>query len=224
MLNLNNNISESIIQTIVSEKSIDYIKAVKFMEKRVDQIISNKNSELIWLLYHPNIYTVGKNSKSSDFLKKPEIPVHKTNRGGQITYHGPGQRIVYFMIDLNKRNKDLRRFISLIENSLINILYKYHIESTTFKNRVGIWVIKNQGKTLDKEKKIGAIGLRIKKWITYHGLSFNIKTNLKYYDYINSCGLLEYKNTSLENLGIDISVRDFDKEYLAEFKKNLKNL
>ena len=128
------------------------------------------------------------------------------------------------MIDLNKRNKDLRRFISLIENSLINILYKYHIESTTFKNRVGIWVIKNQGKTLDKEKKIGAIGLRIKKWITYHGLSFNIKTNLKYYDYINSCGLLEYKNTSLENLGIDISVRDFDKEYLAEFKKNLKNL
>ena len=100
----------------------------------------------------------------------------------------------------------------------------YNIESTTFKNRVGIWVIKNQGKTLDKEKKIGAIGLRIKKWITYHGLSFNIKTNLEYYDYINSCGLLEYKNTSLENLGIDVSVRDFDKEYLAEFKKNLKNL
>ena len=128
------------------------------------------------------------------------------------------------MIDLNKRNKDLRKFISLIENSLIKILYKYNIESTTFKDRVGIWVIKNQGKTLIKEKKIGAIGLRIKKWITYHGLSFNIKTDLKYYEYINSCGLSEYQNTSLNDLGIDITEKEFDKEYLLEFKKNLLNL
>ena len=207
-----------------TDKFINYELALSDMQNRVDQIITKSKNEMIWFLNHNHIYTQGTSSSDQEILKKNNIPIFKTNRGGKTTYHGPGQRIVYFMIDLNKRNKDLRRFISLIENSLINILYKYHIESTTFKNRVGIWVIKNQGKTLDKEKKIGAIGLRIKKWITYHGLSFNIKTNLKYYDYINSCGLLEYKNTSLENLGIDISVRDFDKEYLAEFKKNLKNL
>ena len=207
-----------------TDKFINYELALSDMQNRVDQIITKSKNEMIWFLNHNHIYTQGTSSSDQEILKKNNIPIFKTNRGGKTTYHGPGQRIVYFMIDLNKRNKDLRRFISLIENSLINILYKYHIESTTFKNRVGIWVVKNQGKTLDKEKKIGAIGLRIKKWITYHGLSFNIKTNLKYYDYINSCGLLEYKNTSLENLGIDISVRDFDKEYLAEFKKNLKNL
>ena len=207
-----------------TDNFINYELALSDMQKRVDQIITKSKNEMIWFLNHNHIYTQGTSSSDQEILKKNNIPIFKTNRGGKTTYHGPGQRIVYFMIDLNKRNKDLRRFISLIENSLINILYKYHIESTTFKNRVGIWVIKNQGKTLDKEKKIGAIGLRIKKWITYHGLSFNIKTNLKYYDYINSCGLLEYKNTSLENLGIDISVRDFDNEYLAEFKKNLKNL
>ena len=207
-----------------TDKFINYELALSDMQNRVDQIITKSKNEMIWFLNHNHIYTQGTSSSDQEILKKNNIPIFKTNRGGKTTYHGPGQRIVYFMIDLNKRNKDLRRFISLIENSLINILYKYHIESTTFKNRVGIWVIKNQGKTLDKEKKIGAIGLRIKKWITYHGLSFNIKTNLKYYDYINSCGLLEYKNTSLENLGIDVSVRDFDKEYLAEFKKNLKNL
>ena len=207
-----------------TDKFINYELALSDMQNRVDQIITKSKNEMIWFLNHNHIYTQGTSSSDQEILKKNNIPIFKTNRGGKTTYHGPGQRIVYFMIDLNKRNKDLRKFISLIENSLINILYKYHIESTTFKNRVGIWVIKNQGKTLDKEKKIGAIGLRIKKWITYHGLSFNIKTNLKYYDYINSCGLLEYKNTSLENLGIDISVRDFDREYLAEFKKNLKNL
>ncbi len=207
-----------------TDKFINYELALSDMQNRVDQIITKSKNEMIWFLNHNHIYTQGTSSSNQEILKKNNIPIFKTNRGGKTTYHGPGQRIVYFMIDLNKRNKDLRKFISLIENSLINILYKYHIESTTFKNRVGIWVIKNQGKTLDKEKKIGAIGLRIKKWITYHGLSFNIKTNLKYYDYINSCGLLEYKNTSLENLGIDISVSDFDKEYLAEFKKNLKNL
>tara|TARA_B100000029_G_scaffold369132_1_gene362939 strand:- start:212 stop:859 length:648 start_codon:yes stop_codon:yes gene_type:complete len=207
-----------------TDKFINYELALSDMQNRVDQIITKSKNEMIWFLNHNHIYTQGTSSSDQEILKKNNIPIFKTNRGGKTTYHGPGQRIVYFMIDLNKRNKDLRKFISLIENSLINILYKYHIESTTFKNRVGIWVIKNQGKTLDKEKKIGAIGLRIKKWITYHGLSFNIKTNLKYYDYINSCGLLEYKNTSLENLGIDISVSDFDKEYLAEFKKNLKNL
>ena len=109
----------------------------------------------------------------------------------------------------------------LIEISLINLLETYNIESTTFKDRVGVWVIKNQGKTLEKEMKIGAIGLRIKKWITYHGLSFNIKPDLEYYEHIHACGLTEYQNTSLKQLGINISSETFDQEYLVEFKKLL---
>ena len=207
-----------------TDKFINYELALSDMQNRVDQIITKSKNEMIWFLNHNHIYTQGTSSSDQEILKKNNIPILKTNRGGKTTYHGPGQRIVYFMIDLNKRNKDLRKFISLIENSLIKILYKYNIESTTFKDRVGIWVIKNQGKTLIKEKKIGAIGLRIKKWITYHGLSFNIKTDLKYYEYINSCGLSEYQNTSLNDLGIDITEKEFDKEYLLEFKKNLLNL
>tara|TARA_Y100001970_G_C14053130_1_gene760039 strand:+ start:113 stop:760 length:648 start_codon:yes stop_codon:yes gene_type:complete len=207
-----------------SDKFINYELALSEMQKRVDQILTKSKEEMVWFLNHNHIYTQGTSSSDNEILKKNNIPILKTNRGGKTTYHGPGQRIVYFMIDLNKRNKDLRKFISLIENSLIKILYKYNIESTTFKDRVGIWVIKNQGKTLIKEKKIGAIGLRIKKWITYHGLSFNIKTDLKYYEYINSCGLSEYQNTSLNDLGIDITEKEFDKEYLLEFKKNLLNL
>ncbi len=176
-----------------TDKFINYELAISEMQKRVDKIQTKSKEEMIWFLNHNHIYTQGTSSSDNEILKKNNIPILKTNRGGKTTYHGPGQRIVYFMIDLNKRNKDLRKFISLIENSLIKILYKYNIESTTFKDRVGIWVIKNQGKALIKEKKIGAIGLRIKKWITYHGLSFNIKTDLKYYEYINSCGLSEYK-------------------------------
>ena len=133
-----------------TDKFINYELALSDMQNRVDQIITKSKNEMVWFLNHNHIYTQGTSSSDQEILKKNNIPIFKTNRGGKTTYHGPGQRIVYFMIDLNKRNKDLRKFISLIENSLINILYKYHIESTTFRNSVGIWVIKNQGKTLDK--------------------------------------------------------------------------
>ncbi len=222
MLNLNNNISESIIQTIVSEKSIDYIKAVKFMEKRVDQIISNKNSELIWLLYHPNIYTVGKNSKSSDFLKKPEIPVHKTNRGGQITYHGPGQRIAYFMINLNNRKRDVRYFVNILEKIMIDTLKEFNVIAKSRNDRIGIWVTKCRNKSLSREKKIGSIGVRIKKWVTYHGISININPNLDYFNFINPCGIKNYPITSLKELGVVSKISDFDEVLIEKSNKFFK--
>ena len=207
-----------------STKLVDYESSIQFMQSRVKKIQNKHENELLWFLNHNHIYTQGTSANQSEILKSNNIRIIKTNRGGKTTYHGPGQRIVYFLINLNNRKKDVRKFISIIEDSLITYLSTHNIEAKSFKDRVGIWVVKNQGKSLLKEKKIGAIGLRIKKWITYHGLSFNIKPDLKYYEYINSCGLSEYKNTSLQELGINISEREFDKEYLIEFKKNLKNL
>ncbi len=212
------------IEIIKKYNLLDYETCVKFMQERVDKIFNNSTSELIWFLNHDHIYTQGTSSSKNEILKKTKIRIIKTNRGGKTTYHGPGQRIVYFMINLNKRKKDIREFINIIEKSVIDLLDSYNIESTTYRNRVGIWVTGMNGKKFNKEKKIGAIGLRLKKWITYHGLSFNIKPNLKNYDNINACGLNNFKNTSLEELGIAITEKNFDEKYSEIFLNNIKKL
>ena len=211
------------IEIKISKKPVDYRKAVIFMEKRLDKIREGKARELIWILEHNDIYTAGSRSKKSEILDK-KIKVIKTNRGGKITWHGKGQLVCYFVINLNKRNKDIRKFITIIENSLISFLANYNIEAQTFKDRVGVWVTKSNNISFDKEKKIGAIGLRIKKWITYHGLSFNINPDLKYYNYIHSCGLKEYKNTSMEELGIKLEQSEFDNKFKKIFLEKLKTI
>ena len=208
------------VETIISKELVDYIDAFKFMEKRVEDIINNKKPELIWFLSHPKIYTSGITSKKEDFLKKPIIPVHKTNRGGQITYHGPGQRIIYLMINLNNK-KDIRYFIKLIEKISIETLREFNIESRSYDNRIGIWVTKLENKFLKKEKKIGSIGIRIKKWVTFHGASFNIYPDLKYFKQINPCGLKNYDMTSLKDLGINASLEDFDNFFIKNLNKYL---
>ncbi len=203
---------------------VDYEAAIKFMQLRVSEISSNLQKELIWFLNHDHIYTQGTSAKENEILKMNKIRIVKTNRGGKTTYHGPGQRIVYFMIDLNNKQKDIRKFITIIEQSLIDFLKNYNIKATTFKDRVGIWVTGKDGKIFVKEEKIGAIGLRLKNWITYHGLSFNIKPEMKNYGYINACGLANFKNTSLSQLGIDLDEEKFDNEYLNIFLNNLQKL
>ena len=203
---------------------VDYETSVKFMQLRVKQISRNLQKELIWFLNHDHIYTKGTSANENEILKTNEIKIVKTNRGGKTTYHGPGQRIVYFMIDLNSKKKDIRKFITIIEQSLIEFLKKYKINATTFKDRVGIWVTGKDGQTFDKEEKIGAIGLRLQKWITYHGLSFNIKPDMTNYEYINACGLENFKNTSLFELGINLDEECFDNEYSKIFLKNLQQL
>ena len=203
---------------------VDYEAAIKFMQLRVSEISSNLQKELIWFLNHDHIYTQGTSSKENEIIKINKIKIIKTNRGGKTTYHGPGQRIVYFMIDLNSKKKDIRKFITIIEQSLIDFLKNYKINATTFKDRVGIWVTGKDGQTFDKEEKIGAIGLRLQKWITYHGLSFNIKPDMTKYEYINACGLENFKNTSLFELGINLDEECFDTEYSKIFLKNLQQL
>ena len=202
---------------------VDYEKSVEFMKSRVSEIITESKEELIWFLNHDHIYTQGTSATKNEILKKNKIQIIKTNRGGKTTYHGPGQRIIYFIINLNKRKKDIRQFISIIESSLMEFLKMYNIDCATYKNRVGIWVIGKDGEKFNKEEKIGAIGLRLKNWITYHGLSFNINPDMKNYDYINACGLENYNNTSLKELGIKINEERFDKEFSQIFLKNINN-
>ena len=210
------------IEIKISNNQINYEDAVKYMESRVDDISKNQSQELLWFLNHNHIFTQGTSASEEEILDSNLIKIIKTNRGGKTTYHGPGQRIVYFMLNLNNKKKDVRKFITIIENSLISFLAQYNIEAQAFKDRVGIWVTKSNNITFDKEKKIGAIGLRIKKWITYHGLSFNINPDLKYYNYIHSCGLKDYQNTSMEELGIKLEQSEFDNKFKKIFIEKLK--
>ena len=218
MLHIDNN-----FEIKISEENIDYEKAIKLMKKRVNDILSKKEKELIWFLNHDHIYTCGTSSNQSEILHKTNVPIINTNRGGKVTYHGPGQRIIYLMINLNNRKKDIRKFINVLENSVICLLKNFQIESTSFSNRVGIWVTKANGVKLSKEKKIGAIGLRIQKWITYHGLSFNIDPDLTYYKNIKACGLTNYSATSLRELGINLSQKEFDQIFISILDKKLKS-
>ena len=209
------------IEIINSRELINYESAIEFMKTRINKIHTNNEDELIWFLEHDHVYTQGTSAKDDEIIKLSNTNIIKTNRGGKTTYHGPGQRVIYFLINLNKRKKDIRKFISIIEESLISFLAVYNVEAKSFKDRVGIWVTKSNNIKFEKEKKIGAIGLRVSKWITYHGLSFNINPDMKYYDNINACGLKNYKNTSLKELNVDINYREFDNKFSQIFLKNL---
>ncbi len=175
-----------------SKKPIKYEYAIDFMETRLQNIHENKSKDLIWILEHEDIYTAGTNYKEVEIIDK-SIDIIKTNRGGKITYHGPGQLICYFVIDLKKRNKDIRKFISLIEKTIIETLKFYKIETFADKSNIGIWY-----KDQSDIKKIAAIGVRVSKWIAYHGFSININNNLKKYEAIVPCGIQDKGVTSLE--------------------------
>jgi len=179
-----------------SVKSIDYIKSMNNLEKRVLDVFSGKKSELLWILEHPHICTAGTRSKKEDLLDK-SIKVIKTNRGGKHTLHGPGQKVVYFVLNLNKRKKDIRSLINKIESCIIEILLEYGIDSYADKKNIGIWVGDKE-----KSKKIAAIGVRVKKWIAYHGFAINVSNDLSKYNSIIPCGIKNKGVTSLKKLGV----------------------
>ena len=182
------------IEIKISKKPVEYQKAIKFLENRLTKIMKNQEKELIWVLTHNDIYTGGTSFNKDEILDK-SINVVKTNRGGKITYHGKGQIIFYFVIDLNKRKKDIRKFINVIENTIIMTLKYYKIDSESDSKNIGIWV-----KHKNKLSKVGAIGIKIKKWIAYHGFSINIKTNLKNFNKIVPCGIKNRKVINLRNI------------------------
>ena len=182
------------IEIKISKKPVEYYKAFKTLEKRHLDVINNKKPELIWILEHPSVFTAGVSFKDEDLLDKIQ-KIIKTNRGGRITYHGPGQLVFYVVINLKKRKQDIRWFINILENTLINTLRNYKVVAKANRKNVGIWV-----KHKRKIKKIAAIGIKIKKWVAYHGFSLNINVNLKEYKKIIPCGL---KNRNVINL-VDI--------------------
>ena len=199
-----------------SEKPVIYEEAKKLMEERLLNVDLNKSNELIWTLEHPDIYTAGTSYNESDILDK-SIKILETNRGGKITYHGPGQLICYFVIDLKKRKKDIRNFISIIEKTIIETLNFFNIKSFSDKEIIGIWY--NDTKEI---KKVAAIGVRISKWIAYHGFSINICNNLEKYDAIIPCGIKDKGVTNLKQIK-DQDYKELDKKLIEFFISNLNN-
>ena len=197
-----------------SEKPVIYEDAKKMMEERLLNVDLNKSNELIWTLEHPDIYTAGTSYSESDILDK-SIKILETNRGGKITYHGPGQLICYFVIDLKKRKKDIRNFISIIEKTIIETLNFFNIKSFADKENIGIWYNDNK-----KIKKVAAIGVRISKWIAYHGFSINICNNLEKYNAIIPCGIKDKGVTNLKQIK-DQDYKELEKKLVEIFISNL---
>ena len=198
-----------------STKLVNYAEAIDFLEKRLVKVNLNKSNELIWLLEHPSTFTAGVSYKKKEILDK-KINLIKTNRGGKITWHGPGQLICYFVIDLSKRKKDIRKFVTLIEKTIIQTLKKYKINSFSDRKNIGIWV-----NDKNKTKKIGAIGIKIKKWIAYHGFSLNINNSLHQYKKIIPCGIKDKEVSNLKLIKNQNYMKIKD-EIVLNFIKNLE--
>ena len=201
------------IEVKVSKRRISYKFAMKILQKRVDKLKKNKGKELLWILEHPVTYTAGIRSNNKEIIDK-RIKIINTNRGGKITLHNPGQKIIYFVLNLNKRKKDVRKLINTIEKSIIEFLKIYKILGNKDKKNIGIWVNK---------KKIAAIGLRVSRWIAYHGCSINVNNNLDEYLKINPCGLNNRKITSMynENALLDNNI---EKKLINIFIKNINKI
>ena len=200
-----------------SQNPVKYEDAISFMEDRLKDIDLKKVDDLIWVLEHNHIYTSGTSYNENEIIDK-SINIIKTNRGGKITYHGPGQLICYFVIDLKKGKKDIRKFISVIEKSIIETLNLYDIETFADKKNIGIWY--NDNSTI---KKVAAIGVRVSKWIAYHGFSININNDLKKYDAIIPCGIKDKGITNLKQIK-NQNYDDLENKLIEIFKTNLKNL
>ena len=199
-----------------SKKPVNYQYAIKFMEQRLSEVSKNKSKELLWILEHDDIYTAGTSYKENEILDK-SIDIFKTNRGGKITYHGPGQLICYFVIDLKKIKKDIRNFISIIEKTIIDSLKSYDINTFSDKENIGIWYDDNS-----EIKKVAAIGVRVSKWIAYHGFSININNDLKKYDAIIPCGINDKGITNLKTIN-NQSYTDLKDRIIKNFISNLQN-
>ena len=179
-----------------SVKPVDYDKSIKILESRVKNVLLGKKEELLWLIEHEPVYTAGTTSNNNDLLDK-KVKVIKTKRGGKHTFHGPGQKVVYFVLNLNKRGKDIRKLVTKIENCIIEVLKEYKIDSYADKKNIGIWVGKK-----NNSMKIAAIGIRVKRWVAYHGFALNVSNNLSHFEKIIPCGIKNKKVTSLKKLGI----------------------
>ena len=200
------------IEYFLDKKTIDYPDSIEFMEKKVEDIHKDNCKEFLWFLEHDNIYTAGTSAKQKDLINSNKFKVYKSSRGGQYTYHGPGQRVVYLMLNLRKKGYDIRKFISLIEEWIIKSLKDIDVHAVNDKNHVGIWI-----KDKNSLKKISSIGLRVRKGITFHGISINLNPNLENFKGINPCGNDPKDVTSLEEIGLKNKIKKFDQVLIKNF-------
>jgi lipoyl(octanoyl) transferase len=205
----------------IDDGLIDYPIALKAMEERAQGIRDDKEPELIWLLQHPPLYTGGTSAKQEDLINADGLPVYQTGRGGQYTWHGPGQRVAYVLLDLNQRGRDVRRYVQTLEDWIIDCLAQFNVKGQRRKGRVGIWV-ERPDKGLQHEDKIAAIGVRITRWVTWHGLAINVDPDLSGYAGIVPCGIdaPELGVTSLADLGVTASLADVDLALKSTFTRH----
>ena len=206
--------NKNVIEFFNSSELVDYKKSIELMEKRVEGINEGNASELLWFLEHPSIYTAGTSSNDKDLLNKNLFPVFRTNRGGQFTYHGPGQRVAYVILNVRDRDYNVKSFIRLLEQWIMNSLMDIGIKSFLIKGKVGIWV--------NNEEKIASLGLRIRKGISFHGISLNINPNLEHFSGIIPCGNENSGITSIEKIGLNIKKKEIDKILISNFKKTFE--
>jgi len=193
---------------------VPYEEAVARMEREVKAIVAGQAEELVWLLEHPPLYTAGTSAKGSDLLLPSRFPVHATGRGGQYTYHGPGQRVAYVMLDLKRRGQDVRAFVAALEGWLIATLDSFNVKGERREDRVGVWVRRET-----REDKIAAIGIRVRHWVSFHGISLNVDPDLSHFDGIVPCGVSEHGITSLVDLGLPVTMADADVALKSAFQK-----
>ena len=211
------------VEWIISDRLIEYQSAIDWMEVRVNDIAAGGADEAIWLLEHPPLYTAGTSARAADLIEPDRFPVYATRRGGQYTYHGPGQRVAYVLLDLNKRGKDVRDFVQKLERWIINTLDQFNVRGETREGRIGVWVERPEKPLLPDgsraEDKIAALGIRLRKWVSFHGLSINVDPDLSHFDGIVPCGIAQHGVTSLVDLGLPITLQDVDIALQQEFDK-----
>ncbi|WP_420480071.1 lipoyl(octanoyl) transferase LipB [Brevundimonas sp. FT23028] len=202
----------------VADGYVDYPEAVAFMEARAAAIAAGEADELIWLLEHPPLYTAGVSSKDDDLLDAGRFPVHRSGRGGQFTYHGPGQRVAYVMLDLNHRGRDIRAFVRGLEQWIIGALAEFNVPADVRDGRVGVWV-ERKGPGWSREDKIAAIGVKVRKWVSFHGISLNVEPDLTHFGGIVPCGIQEHGVTSLVDLGVPATMDEADEALKVSFRR-----
>ncbi len=207
--------SDTQIDWLIEDTPVAYPDATTFMEQRVAEIRAGTASETVWLLEHPPLYTAGTSAQEADLIEPERFPVYQTGRGGQYTYHGPGQRVGYVMLDLKKRNGDLRRYVQDLEEWIIQALASFNVKGERREGRVGIWVDRGHG----REDKIAAIGVRVRQWVTFHGISINLDPDLSHFEGIVPCGIAEHGVTSLADLGLPVTLADLDVALRVAFEE-----
>ncbi len=198
--------NDAALEWRISDGLIDYPSALEEMEERVREIRAGEAPELVWLLEHPPLYTAGTSADISDLVDPDRFPVYDAGRGGQYTYHGPGQRVGYFLLDLKKRGRDVRQFVFSLEEVIVRALAAFGVTAERRHGRVGVWVTREDG----REEKVAAIGVRVRQWVTYHGISINVEPDLGHFEGIVPCGIAEHGVTSMADLGLPITMDDLD--------------